>query len=252
VTAETPDPAASVSTSTARPWLSSGLVRGPAQQLLADGAALLERLADDPRPVLRWYRSTDTALVLGRGQALGTFAESALPVVQRFSGGGAVLMDDGLLSLDVVLPTGHPLLAGDPLAVFARIGRAWADALHGLGVADIDVATATNTPSRRGSDREQLLAAICYATLGVGEVTTGGRKVVGLAQRRRKPGVLVQCGLLRRWNPQPLLRALGADADDDQIRAAAMGIDQLLDDPPSDEAVIAAVEDALQRVVAQS
>ena len=228
-----------------RPWRTSGLVRGPARQLLADGAALLDALADDPEPVLRWYRSTDAALVLGRGQTLGDFAESELPIVQRFSGGGAVLMDSGLLSLDVLLPAGHPLLAGDPLAVFGRIGRAWAAALAGLGLPDVTVATASSTPSRRGNEREQLLAAICYATLGFGEVTTGGRKVVGLAQRRRKPGALVQCGLLRRWHPDPLLRALGADPDDEQIRHAATGIDQLMADPPDDETVMAAVEDAL-------
>ena len=230
---------------------SAGLSQGQARELVAQGAALLEGLTDDPRPVLRWYRPTDAVLVVGRGQALGAFAESELPVVQRFSGGGAVLMDDGLLSLDVVVPTGHPLLAGDPLAVFARIGQAWADGLQRLGLPDIAVSTQSTTPSRRGSDRERLLAAICYATLGVGEVTSSGRKIVGLAQRRRRPGALVQCGLLRRWQPEPLLRALGAAAEDEQIRTAAAGVDQLLDDPPDDSEVMTAVEDALERVVAE-
>ena len=225
-------------------------MRGEVRQLLADGAELVDDLAGDPRGVLRWYRSTDAALVLGRGQRLTAFAESELPVVQRFSGGGAVLMNDGLLSLDIALPAGHPLLAGDPLAVFHRVGQAWADALSILGLPDVAVSTASSTPSRRGNEREQLLAAICYATLGVGEVTSGGRKVVGLAQRRRKPGALVQCGLLRRWQPEPLLRALGARADDLQIRNAATGIDQLLDVPPTDDDVMAAVQDALERVVA--
>ena len=233
-------------------WRTSGLVRGTAAELVAEGAALLDGLADDPRPALRWYRSTDAALILGRGQTLAAFSESELPIVQRHSGGGAVLMDGGLLSLDVLLPAGHPLLAGDPLAVFGRIGRAWAEALKALGLPAVAVSTASSTPSRRGTERERLLAAVCYATLGVGEVTSAGRKVVGLAQRRRRPGALVQCGLLRRWQPEPLLRALGADADDEQIRAAATGIVQLLADPPHDGAVMAAVQDALERVVAHA
>ena len=232
-------------------WRSTGLLGGPAQQLLADGAAALDAASDDPRPLLRWYRSTDAALVLGRGQTLAAFAETELPIVQRFSGGGAVLMDDGLLSLDVILPAGHPLLDGDLSAVFLRLGQAWADALRALGVPDITVATTSAGVRRQGTDRERLLAAICYATLGMGEITSGGRKIVGLAQRRRRPGALIQCGLLRRWQPEPLLRALGAAADDEQIRNAAAGIDQLLDHPPSDEDVMAAVQDALDGVLAR-
>src|SRR3712207_8118648 len=39
------------------------------------------------------------------------------------------------------------------------------------------------TARRQGTPRERLLAAVCYATVGRGEVLAGGRKVVGLAQR---------------------------------------------------------------------
>lgn len=211
---------------------------------------LLEALSDDPAPTLRWYRSLAPALVLGRGQHLNLDA-AAIPVVQRYSGGGAVLMDSGLLSLDVVLPAGHPLLDGDLGSVFERVGGAWAQALQALGVPDVTVHHAAATARRSGTPRERLLAAICYATLGRGEVAAGGRKIVGLAQRRRRAGALVQCGLLRRWEPAVLLQAFGGDAADDQVARAAVGLDELLTHPASEDDIMAMVEQALDRVEAR-
>lgn len=237
-------------TTTSAAWRRIPLKTGAAADLLREGVAVFESLQSDPRPVLRWYRATDPVLVLGRGQRAEWFTHGALPVVGRFSGGGAVLMDDGLLSLDVVMPASHPLLGRDIGAVFDPIGQAWAAALSAVGVPDVAVHRgAPTTPRRDAGERERIIAAICYATLGRGEVTTGGRKIVGLAQRRRRPGTLVQCGLLRRWRPEPLLRALGA-TDNQEVVLAAAGLDDLLVDPPDDAAVMQAVEDALDGVVA--
>jgi lipoate---protein ligase len=225
-------------------WRMLPLVEGEPQALLDEGLALLDGLADDPTPVLRWYRSTRTAVVLGRGQHAPA-ARAGLQVLTRFSGGGAVLMDPHLLSCDVAIPTGHPLLDGDLTAVFDRIGHAWATALTQLGVTDLEVHRGASTATRRGTAREQLLAAVCYATLGRGEVTAGGRKLVGLAQRRRRQGALVQCGLLRRWQPASLLEAFGADPGDVEIDRAAVGLDQLGHADLVDEVIIRAVSNAI-------
>lgn len=223
--------------------------RGPARALLDEGVALLDSLEPGGDPILRWYRCTDTALVLGRGQQAAAFRGTDLPLVGRFSGGGAVLMDDGLLSLDVLIPADHALLAGDLGMPFDHVGGAWAQALTCLDIPQVDIHRGPATANRRGSERERLLAAICYATLGRGEVTSAGRKIVGLAQRRRKPGALVQCGLLRHWNPQPLVAALGGEIDEDILNAAA-GIDDFVADPPPDEVITTEVEAALDRVMA--
>lgn len=226
------------------------LAEGEPSTLLADGLALFDRLAADPRPVLRPYRSDRTAIVLGRGQAhdLAATSTPSVEVLTRASGGGAVLMDPHLVSLDVLVPAGHPLLgrAGDLGAVFLEVGRAWAEALTPLGVPDLAVFIAAAAARRRGTPRERLLAAVCYATLGRGEVTTGGRKLVGLAQRRRRPGALVQCGLLRRWSPGALLAALGGDPDDAEVHAAAVGLDETAAGNVSDEEVVARVVTALR------
>jgi lipoate-protein ligase A len=218
--------------------------------LLDEGARLLDGLQPGDTPLLRWYRPTDVAIVLGRGQQAATFTGGDVPVLGRFSGGGAVLMDDGLLSLDVIVPAGHRLIEGDLSAPFLRIGTAWYEALDQLGVPGVVMHAGPAAVSRRGSDRDRLLAAICYATLGRGEITSAGRKIVGLAQRRRRPGALIQCGLLRRWQPEPLLRALGKPPEDPQIIQAAVGLDDFMEQPPGDDEVMRAVEDALERVVA--
>lgn len=223
-------------------WQVGPLEVAEARSLLDRGLALLEGLADDPTPTLRWYQASTPAVVLGRGQASTLASTDGLETLTRFSGGGAVLLDADILSLDVLLPTGHPLLDGDLGAVFPRVGGAWARALRALGVPDVTVWDRPSTARRLGSDRERLLAAICYATLGRGEVLADGRKLVGLAQRRRRHGALVQCGLLRRWRPARLLQALGADPDDPEITRHAVGLADLLDDVPPDERIIRAVE----------
>lgn len=231
-------------------WRRVPLATGESAVLLAEGVRLLDSLQPGDAPILRWYRPTDVAIVVGRGQQVTAFSGAEVPVLGRFSGGGAVLMDDGLLSLDVVLPSGHHLLEGDIASPFLRLGHAWAQALEAVGVPEVAVHEGPATALRQASERERLLAAICYATLGRGEVTSSGRKIVGLAQRRRRPGALIQCGLLRRWQPEPLLRALRAPADDRQIITAAAGLDDFMPQPPDDSEIMAAVEDALNRVVA--
>lgn len=241
-------------------WRVLGPDHGTAAPLLRTGVDLLESMAGDPRPTLRWYRATHTAIVLGRGQGSLTLQPTpGVEVHQRHSGGGAVLLDPHLLNLDVVVPAGHDWLADDDLgAVFLRVGAVWARALDQLGVPHLRVHQGPATARRRGTPREQLLAAVCYATLGRGEVVVddagrapdpghtppAGRKLVGLSQRRRRPGALVQCGLLERWSPAQLLVALGGDPEDAQVHAAAVGLHDLLAAPPADAAVRRSVETA--------
>jgi len=226
-------------------WRVRPLTEGPAEQLLDEGVAALDALQDDPTPTLRWYRATQPVIVLGRGQQARWFDAAHLPIVGRFSGGGAVLMDQGLLSLDVIVPADHPLLGLDMTTIFTNVGAAWGNALSALGVPDVRVHRGPSTTPRATTDRDRLIAAICYATLGSGEVTSAGRKIVGLAQRRRRYGALVQCGLLRHWDPTPLLRALRADVDDQQILEAATGLDDIVDSPIRDQEIMRAVEEAL-------
>src|SRR5688572_9565857 len=114
-------------------WRRFGYAVDEPERLLARGVDLLDEMATHPAPTLRWYRSTAPALVLGRGQPQ-LVADVKIPVVTRHSGGGAVLLDRGLLSLDVILPASHPWLDGPLTAAFEHVGDAWAKALTDLGV----------------------------------------------------------------------------------------------------------------------
>lgn len=231
-------------------WRTTAFEVGPAAALLDGGRVLFEGVADDPVPTLRWYRTTAPAVVLGRGQGALALPTVNADIVTRFSGGGAVWLSPDVLSLDVLLPAAHPWVSRDLSAVFVRVGSAWAAGLRTLGVQGLSVYSGRATARRRGTPRERLLAAVCYATRGRGEVLWRGRKLVGLAQRRRRHATMVQCGLLRRWRPQELLEGLGADPGDAEILHAAVGLDDIRADAPSDHDVMAAVTAAFATPVA--
>lgn len=224
-----------------RRWRIDPLVVDTPQALVAGTAEALAALADDGIPRLRWYRATETAVVRGRAQRHHPLPASAVPVLDRPTGGGAVLLDPHLLSCDVLVPATHPLAGGDPMATFDRVGAAWRDALAGLGVEGLALHPTALGATRRGDDRARLLADVCFATRGRGEVLLGDRKLVGLSQRRRRSGVLVQCGMVRRWRPRQLLAALGADPDDAGIAASAVGLDDAMPAAPENATVADAV-----------
>lgn len=222
-------------------WLDLGLEQDTSAALLERSVDLLAQTGADGQARLRWYLPTDRAIVLGRGQRHATPVEG-YDLIGRPSGGGAVLMDADLLSLDVTLPTGHPWLAEADLGqVFDPVGRAWADALTDLGVPDVAIHTGPATATRLGPPEQRPLAEVCYASLGRGEVTSAGRKLVGLSQRRRRHGALIQCGVLRRWRPEPLITALDVAWATHAIQDAAIGLDDVLDPRVDDDAVIRAV-----------
>lgn len=152
------------------------------------------------------------ALVLGSAQPADVVdpdgaRAAGVEVVRRRSGGGAVLLEPGAtVWVDVELP-GHDDRWDDDVGRAAWwVGEAWAAALDDVGVPDLAV-------HRGGLDRRAWGDLVCFAGLGPGEVTSGGAKVVGLAQRRTRDGARLQCAVPRRWAPERLagLLALGDD-----------------------------------------
>jgi lipoate-protein ligase A len=245
---------------------------GPAEVQLARTDALWRAVAGgEAGPTLRWYGFSRPALVLGVSQDKGVVdlercGRRGVDVTQRSSGGTVVLADQDALSLDMALPATHPLASGDVVEAYRWIGAALAasvldlaPALRGrLMVVDpvearADQQAARAAPAHSG---EALRARACFGTLSPFEVAlagptyglagaypwahgdrgTGGRlrKLVGLAQLRKRGVVLFQAGLHVRFSglalaellalPEPDRLALGVELDGRVAGLADVGL----------------------------
>ena len=174
---------------------------GPAGTLLE--AALPEPL---DAPVARIVDVHGPLLVLGSRQdaALAdarAVEQTGVEVVRRHSGGGAVLLRPGRsLWIDVLLPRGDPRWVDDVGKSFHWLGSAWAAALAELGV--------PATVHGGALDKTPWGSLICFGATGPGEVLVGGRKVVGMSQRRTRAGARFQCLVHDAWEPMELLSLL--------------------------------------------
>jgi lipoate-protein ligase A len=223
---------------------------------LAHSEALLAGLAAGAPPTLRWYLPAEPALVLGRSQGLRCVdlpaaRAAGVAVYGRTSGGGAVLVDEEALSLDVALPSGHPLASSDVTRAYRWIGEAWAAALRALGIAQACAIPTEEVRALPALAADDPLRLACYGTLSPWEVVVGQRKVVGLSQVRRRPGTLYPIGVHLRWRPERLVALLDIDvaarpAFAAVLRGVAAGLDELAGRPIAAGEVIASVEGALR------
>jgi lipoate-protein ligase A len=199
--------------------------RAPAADALAAGEALLARAVEGELGV-EAHVIDPPALVVGSGQRLETVDEEAcrragLEVVRRGSGGGAVRCDGRVLGVDVALPAGHPLALDDVVEAYAWVGRAWVDALAAVGVEALLVAP--EAARAQGPGRREAARAACWAGISPYEVLTAdGRKLVGLAQRRRRGAVLHQAAVACAGRPGDVLELLRLAPDVRAEAAAAL------------------------------
>jgi len=140
-------------------------------------------------------------LVLGSAQT-GVEVAPGIDVVRRRSGGGAVLLrPGGVLWVDVLVPRGDALWEEDVARSTWWLGEVWASALVDLGI-DAVVHRGPMEPGRWGG-------MACFAGIGPGEVLVGGRKSVGVSQRRDRSGARFQCAALLGWSGHEMVRLLG-------------------------------------------
>lgn len=223
-----------------------------APRQLAASLALLGGVESGGPPAMRWYTVDPPALILGSSQRPDEVNEAARQalgahVYRRSSGGGAVFTTQQL-GLDVALPAADPLLPTDITESYRWLGEVWIAALAGLGVQGQIV---TVTEARASIQTlSPTLKRICYAGLSPYEVVVDGRKLVGLAQRRRRGGALYQSGVYLHWSPDATAALMSTNDDAATIAAQlgrrVVGLDTVSPPPaPTAERVIQAFEAAL-------
>lgn len=151
--------------------------------------------------VLAWRRYCAPGLVLGAGQRAtpelqARAAARGVAVATRDSGGGAILSGPWMLGLSLQLAPESLAARAGPRETFRRFGAACREALEEMGVA---AALATDADIARSAAQACVrdLRWACFGTLSYGEIVDpAGRKMLGLAQCRRRGGVLLDGGLL--------------------------------------------------------
>lgn len=144
--------------------------------LTLDEAILVEADEDGLGPILRLWEQPDYAVVLGSSRRLreevhvDRCAEDGVPIARRASGGGTVVVGPGALNMTVVLPMDYaPELVTVDGAQAYVLGRV-AEALR-RDVPDV-------------------------AMRASGDLTIGGRKFSGSAQRRLRRRLMVHATIM--------------------------------------------------------
>lgn len=183
---------------------------------VGSAASLHQRpIPAEPRPEV-WIHDVDRpALVLGSTQPDDVIdgvraAADDVEVCRRRSGGGIVaLAPDAGCWIDVIVPVDSDLWDDDIGRAFEWIGHAWSRALQAaipsLGT-DNDIVVHRGPLVGGAAGR-----LVCFASLGPGEVSVAGRKVVGISQRRTRTAARFQCAAIGQWQPHLLLQYVNPD-----------------------------------------
>jgi lipoate---protein ligase len=167
-------------------------------------------------PVWRLWGYQTPGLVLGCAQKNAISSDPAqqllgIDAIGRQAGGGAVLAGPWMLSASVLLPNAHALVSGNLVASYRWLGELYAALLQDLGIAAHAIAPAEARVLQQAVPAE--LGWACFGGFSPWEVVVGRKKIVGLAQVRRRTGVMLVAGLLLdRPDWQLLVRSMAQPA----------------------------------------
>ncbi len=137
----------------------------------------------EPTTVL--FSNLDKALTLGAGQRqllneLNSRDQSrGYSVVRRDNGGGAVWLEpQAQIWIGLFSPSSPGFLGQDYRLELIHLGEAAKDALKGVGLDDLEVVSKP--------DDSQAGKFVCFAGTSYGEITTCGRKIMGVSLRRTR------------------------------------------------------------------
>jgi lipoate-protein ligase A len=222
----------------------------PAAGLAADEALL-------QAPGIRLWIASSPAVVVGVGMHhrlssivdLDRCQRADVQVLQRRAGGGALLLDEHMLCGAVAMRISN--VSQDVTESYRWLGDLLLGALAVPAARRVEVAEARQDAAYLRQSEEpvaKLLLATCFGALSPHEIVVGARKLVGLAQVRRRDAALFQFGILLR--DQALLAdylLVGDEEGRQQLRRRleqrTVGLTAVTDRPAS--AVAAAIVDAM-------
>jgi lipoate-protein ligase A len=172
----------------------------PAAALAADEALL-------DAPGLRVWIASAPAVVVGIGlhHRLGSIVDlercqrAGVQVLQRRAGGGALLLDEHMLCGAIAVPIAQ--VDPDVTASYRWLADLLLAALEVPTARRAEVAEARHDVAALRASHNPIsnwLLASCYGALSPHEIVVGARKLVGLAQVRRRDAALFQFGILLR------------------------------------------------------
>jgi lipoate-protein ligase A len=156
-----------------------------AYNMAVDEAIMLAVSDGKALPTLRLYDWSPLCLSLGYGQRLrdadlNRIDTAGWQIVRRPTGGKAILHGNEL-TYSVAIPKDHELAQGDVVESYRRISEALLRALTYLGLSP-----ASEMQAKGNSG----LGPVCFEVPSHYEITSGGKKLIGSAQVRRKDGIL--------------------------------------------------------------
>ncbi len=156
-------------------------------------------MTSGPGPLWSWLEVSGPAVVLGTAQPDGVVDRAradraGVEICRRRGGGSLVGLDPESIWFDVTIGSTDPRWDTDVGRAFLWLGRLLAEVLESLGV-EADV----HTGGLRSGPWSDLL---CFGGLGPGELSVGGRKLIGLSQRRTRDRARFQGVVYPRWCPE--------------------------------------------------
>lgn len=186
---------------------------------------------DLPMSTALWFvRAQSPAIVLGSSQRADVIdvvaaSDAGCDVFKRRTGGGAVLVDNKVLWVDVMLPREHRWWTDDVSASMLWLGQAWARVLSQL-LPTNQFSTTQFVVHRGAMVRSVVSDAVCFAGRAPGEVCVNDKKIVGISQRRGREGARFQCAVYSHWSSDWIDFVTGY-GDLSSARQSGCGLDEV-------------------------
>ena len=232
-------------------WLETPPNTG-AYNMALDEALLICLLQGTSPPTLRTYRWTTPNLSIGAFQSaareldLEEAHRLKMPWVRRPTGGGAVL-HGGDLTCSLVAPMELLSQEASIKASYQKISLAFRASLARLGVQSEIAAEWQGEQGRnwRGP---------CFGSIAPFEISVQGRKLMGHSQRVKGSALLQQSSLLIRNQQAELAPFLKTQEEPGEplpcrLNGRAIGLEELLREPPSYEKIGMAFKEGLQEAL---